>query len=302
MAILVKHRKMENIKNVEFRGYGVIADIFHEIHRKISKFSGKFASISEKMRFQQYKMVFGERDDDIYIVTYPKSGTTMMQVILYQLTTKGKMDFNHIYDVSPWIRNASFRKQAPVNLPSPRIIKSHDHYKQFPQSTKGKFIYVYRDGMDTAISLYHQQKNYNNSELKFDDFLKKFHKSKAWFKHTKAWFKNKKKFPVLYVKYENLLKDKHAEIQRIISFCNINAKEEAIERAVKFSSFEYMKKHEALFGDRPKETKKVYDQFIRKGKTGEGDKQFSEEQKATFIKYYQKFVKRAEEKILDENF
>ncbi len=246
-------------------------------------------------------MHFGERDDDIYIVTYPKSGTTVLQMILYQLTTDGKMDFNHIYDVSPWIRNASYKRQAPIELPSPRIIKSHDYNWEFSKNTKGKFIYVFRNGPDVAVSLYHQQKNYNKSDLQFDNFLKSFLKRKAWFKHTKGWFENKKKLPVLYIKYENLLENKAGEINRILNFCQLSPDKEAIERAIHFSSFEYMKKHEKLFGDQPPEKKKVYDQFIRKGASGEGEKYFSDEQKNKFLLLYNKKVKPYEKKIIGKS-
>ena len=67
----------------------------------------------------------------IYISTYPKSETTLMQMILYHLTTDGRMNFKHIYEVSPLIHNASFLGQKPPDLKSPRIIKTHDNYKDF---------------------------------------------------------------------------------------------------------------------------------------------------------------------------
>lgn len=257
---------MSKSKEIEFKGYEILSNAFLKIHKAINKFSGLFFKISTKLRFEQYKLIFGERNDDIYIATYPKSGTTVMQMILYHLTTDGKMDFEHIYDVSPWIRNASFKKQAPVKLPSPRIIKTHDFYHEFPKKTKGKFIYVYRNGMDVAVSMYHQQKNYNKSDLKFDKFCADYLKRKAWFKHTKEWFRNKNNFPVLFVKYEDLIQNKKKEIERIIDFCKLKSSEEAIDRAIKYSSFDYMKKHENKFGDQPEENKKVYNQFIRKGK------------------------------------
>ncbi len=288
---------MKKEKEFEYIGYGTLSQFFRKIHKVIAHFGHKFAKLADKLHFEQYKMKFGERDDDIYISTYPKSGTTIMQMILYQLTTEGKMNFKHIYDVSPWIRNHAFRKKEPVKLPSPRLIKTHDKYKDFAKGTKGRFIYVYRNGMDVAVSLYHQQKNYNNSNLDFEIFIKRFFKHKAWFKHTKAWFKNRKKLPILYVRYEDLLENKQAEIDRIISFCSLKPDKKAIDRAIKYSSFDYMKKHESKFGDQPPENKKVFDQFIRKGKAGEGKKMFSKEQKQEFVKYYDKIVEPLEKKI-----
>ncbi len=289
-------------KRFEYTGYAILSGILKKINRRINKFGDRFGKLSNKLKFEQYKMIFGERDDDIYVATYPKSGTTLMQMILYHLTTDGNMSFKHIYEVSPWIRNASFKGEKPINLPSPRIIKTHDYYKYFKKGTKGKFIYVYRNGMDVAVSLYHQNKNYNNSNLKFEDFLKDFFKTKAWFKHTCEWFKNKRKLPVLYVKYEDLLKNKKKEINRIINFCDLKPSQEAIERAIKYSSFDYMKRNEEKFGDLPPENKKVYNQFIRNGKTGEGKNVFNNEQKELFKQNYQKLVQKYADTIYTNTF
>jgi len=280
-------------KNPELVGYQVL-------YRLFNKLGGKFLKVADDIFFLIYRLKFGQRDDDIYIVTYPKSGTTIMQVVLYQLTTDGDMNFDHIYDVSPWIRNHSFKKLEPPQLPSPRIIKSHDGYKTFEKGTKGRFIHVYRNGMDVAVSQYHQVKNYVKPDLEFDEFLKEFLDVKAkggWFQFNKRWFENKWKRPVLYVKYEDLLSNKYEQIQRVIKFCNLKVDESAIVRAIECSSFEYMKQNENKFGERPPETSKlVYNQFIRKGSTGEGNELFKEPQKDLFYKYYNKHVKHYEQK------
>ena len=49
-------------------------------------------------RYRRYLAEFGEADSDIWVSTYSKSGTTWMQVILYQLITDGRMDFDHLSD------------------------------------------------------------------------------------------------------------------------------------------------------------------------------------------------------------
>lgn len=49
-------------------------------------------------RMKKLMQDFGARETDIYVVTFPKSGTTLMQMIIYQLTTQGNMDFQHLYD------------------------------------------------------------------------------------------------------------------------------------------------------------------------------------------------------------
>lgn len=282
----------------EYIGYGKMAAWANKIHLLIFRFGLIFKKMARRFAFQQFKMQFGERDDDVYIVSFPKSGTTLMQMMLYQMTTDGRMDFEHIYEVSPWIRNASLKKEPVPQLPSPRIIKSHDDYDFFKSRPKGRFIFVYRNGMDTAISYYHQQRNYNNPDELLDDHIKKFFKlsAKGWFRFCQAWFKNKKNFPILYIRYENLLNDKMTEIRKIADFLNLTLNDETIQRTLERSSFDFMKKHESKFGEQPPEKKKkVYDQFIRSGKTGEGKAQFSPEQEKEFNNLYEKSVKRWEE-------
>lgn len=218
------------------------------------------------------------RDTDIYIVTFLKSGTTWMQMILYQMLTDGKLNFDHIYDVSPWLTNESISNKDPerVNkLPNPRIFKSHDPYKKFDSSAKNKIIYVYRNPIDTAYSLYNHRKNYNNPEETIEQTLKQYFSEKEeynWFTYTKTWLENKHGLNIYYVKYEDLKNNFDATVQNIAQFLQVNLNEETLQRIKERSSFAFMKQHEEKFGEQPKD-KRVYNQFIRKGEIGEGKKE-----------------------------
>ncbi len=260
--------------------------------------SSYFMRKANKVKFEIYKTKFGERKSDIYIATYPKSGTTLMQMILYQLTTDGNMDFHHIYEVSPWIKNAAIHNEAPLELPSPRIIKTHDGYNSFAKGTKGKFIYIYRNPEDVAISQFHQNKNYNLPDIGLNDFIYKRFLAKGphnWFMFNQKWLRNKRKLDILYVRYEDLLADKLNEIGRVVKFLKIKPPAEAVQRAMERSSFEYMKEHEAKFGlQAPAKPDKVYDQFIRKGQAGEGKKELKPEHSEQILNLYNKEVKHYE--------
>jgi hypothetical protein len=267
--------------------------------RKISRFFRHIGNNAHRFAYRLdlmlYRTEFGQRDDDIYLVAFPKSGTTMTQVILYQLCTNGQgdMSFHHIYDVSPWIGNDVFRGRPPKELPSPRIIKSHEFYRDYEKNMKGRFIYLYRDGMDVAVSLYHQNKNYNKPDLTFDaSFATFMTKNKNnWFLHVRDWVRNKHKFKILYLRFEDLVNSKREQILNIIDFLELDVGEIAIENALKYSSFGYMKDHEKKFGVQPPDlSQRIFDQFIRSGKTGEGAAILSEEQKNEFRKKYQKYL------------
>ncbi len=273
------------------------------IYKLVDKAGRRLKKISDKLGFILYKLEFGERDDDIYIVTYPKSGTTMMQMILYHLTTHGDLAFNHIYEVSPWIRNASIRGEKPREFASPRLIKSHDFYEEFSKGVKGRFIFVFRDGMDVAVSLFHQNRNYNNPDLEFNEFISKFlsNGKTNWFKYTQDWLENKHNHTILYLRYEDLINDKEGQINKIIRFCKLNSTADQIDRALRYSSFDQMKQLEEKFGVQPPSTKMVYDQFIRRGKIGEGKKHFSPEQQDKFIKLSSSITRWADVDPIDRH-
>lgn len=251
-------------------------------------------------------MDFEQRDSDIYISAFPKSGTTWMQVILHNLVTDGDMSFEHIYDVSPWASNEAHINKTPerINqLPEPRLIKTHDRYDFFDPQLRGRFIFIYRDGRDVAESYFHHNRNYVDPDLTFEQnfethFIKGAGRKKGtWFTYHRDWFKNKNKFPILYVRYEDLKADLEGTVKRVAQFLNVPFNDEIMARIRKHASFEYMKEHETKFGEKePKAKRLVFNNFIRKGEVGAGKEKLTPEQEALFKERYDTIVAPFEQK------
>jgi hypothetical protein len=122
----------------------------------LEKAHSKMHNLLITTRMTKLMSDFGQRDSDIYVVSYPRSGTTLMQMILYQMTTDGDMGFKHIYDVSPWCRFSAFLNRPMPSVGERRIIKTHDPYEMFGHVKKGKFIFLIRNCLDVIPSIYQQ--------------------------------------------------------------------------------------------------------------------------------------------------
>ena len=164
-----------------------------------------------------------------------KSGTTLTQMVVYQLLSDGNMDFKHIYDVSPFL-DEMVNEELIENMPSPRILKTHYDYKHMGKKREGKIIYCIRNGMDVALSQYHHFLNYNDPDIKWDSFFEYFMEDRSlasksfWFTHLKHWIKNENNLDVYYVYYENLTQNMRETLIDISKFLNVEVNEDCLER------------------------------------------------------------------------
>jgi len=255
------------------------------LQEEIENASKKLLHLSYLAKAKKYFSIVGNNDSDIYIQTLHKSGTTLMQMMVYQLTTDGNMDFDHIYDVSPWTGNLAYLtkkdfegyKQRLPNYGKRNIYKSHFEYSFYKNVKKGKFIYVIRDVFDQINSYYHHFKNYYNPDLKFDEFVDKGIIEK-WFKYNTEWIKNENENDIIYLNFEDIIESKLLIVNKLSDFLNIPMSEEKLERVLERSSFPFMKSNEKKFGEQPQtKVSKVYNKFIRKGIAGEGKSMFTKE-------------------------
>jgi len=218
------------------------------------------------------KQRFDHRPDDVFISTFPKSGTTLVQMILYQLHGDGSMDIPHINAVVPWlekeIRAGNHRFLA--TLPSPRLFKTHMSYEFLPRA--GRIIYVYRDVREVFVSLYHQQCRMGGWRIPVDDFARTFHRYRAmsgnWFEHLKSWWPHRYESNVLFLTFDEMTTDRERTIRRIASFCGIPLDESQLPRILERCSIEYMRRHNDKFDPRLHQIELQLETFIRHGKTG----------------------------------
>ncbi|XP_014349759.1 sulfotransferase 2A1 isoform X2 [Latimeria chalumnae] len=194
-------------------------------------------------------------DEDIFNVTYPKSGTTWMQQILTLIHSNGDPTLSRSvpsWERVPWIEQRTAHGYLETR-PSPRLITSHLPVQFFPKSlfhSKAKVIYTARNPKDTFVSLYHF---YNMSGFLEDpgatqDFLNKFLSGEviygSWFDHLRGWLGVKDKVNLLFITYEELLQDPRGSVIKVCNFIGKKLDDKAIDSVVENSSFKSMKENQ----------------------------------------------------------
>ena len=236
-------------------------------------------------------MAYRARPDDLFIVTYPKSGTTWMQNIVVQLFSGGKAEFRHINQAAPAFDDFSGDMEA---LLSPRIFKSHMPYEMIPKNGP-KYIYITRHGLDVAVSYYHPHRDQLGYHGSFSAFYERFLQGRVsygpWFSHVAGWRNNTENLNVLFVSFEEMKDDLEGVLRKVAAFCGVNISDEALPQILRHCSFDYMKTQQDRFdmvswrlmrmGMNP-------GNFIRKGEKGQWQELLDERQLAAFRDRFQK--------------
>jgi hypothetical protein len=235
-------------------------------------------------RFLRGRLAFRARPDDVFISSYPRSGTTWLQHTLLVLARDGDPGFEHIDDVVPWFERSlalGVRTAADFDaLPSPRIFKSHLPRAWLPP---GRHIYAVRDGRDVAVSYFHLYRSHLGFEGDFDEFFERFLDGRlqygSWFKHVAGWRAEEHRPGVLVVAYEQMKRNLPAVMRQLDAFCGFGRSPERIDALAELCTFEYMKAQETRFDhatERRAGRGSASGQFIREGRTGSFGELFDE--------------------------
>ena len=240
-------------------------------------------------RYLRGLVEFRPRADDIWVATYPRSGTTWVQFLLYQLTTDGDMGFHHLTDVSPWFERSlalgHCRALDFEAVPSPRVFKSHLTPGWLPAG--GRVVYVERAPEDVVVSYYHFYRSHLGYSGDFDAFYSRFEAGNLqygrWTDHVSEWAEVAETRPVLRLTYEGLRQDPERTVHRLCRFLNLGPGADVVHRALERSRFDFMKAHEAKFDHVTavlRERGLTPSAFLRKGTGGEGRTMLSASRRA----------------------
>lgn len=192
--------------------------------------------------------------DDVFLVSYPKSGNTWTRFLLGNLMFPNTpLTFANVHVLVPCPLSTS-RKDFE-RTPRPRIIKSHDCFDPgFP-----RVIYIVRDPRDVAISQYHYNRKIKDLEdgLSIEAFVERFLAGEtcqapngSWGENVLTWLATREGDPgFLMLRYEDLLADTEREVRKIMRFLALNATAVQITQAVERSSAARMRELEKAQGD-----------------------------------------------------
>lgn len=211
-------------------------------------------------------------DDDVFIVSYPKSGNTWTRFLIANLISgSNDINFNNVNGIIPDIyinQDRTLTKQK-----SPRFLKSHEYFN--PEYKK--VIYIVRDPRDVVVSyyLYSIKRNFIKKNVALHEFLETFLQGKvdcfgSWRENVGGWLGAREGAEdFLFLRYEDMLSDTLTELIKISGFLSMDKSLKELNGCIEKSSFDNMRKLE-LQNDfesvKSQKSEGLY--FVRSGKSG----------------------------------
>lgn len=217
---------------------------------------------------------------DIVLMTYPKSGTTWVQHMLYLLVRDmvPVPEGRRLDSFVPYLEKGGLDLLRGLDL-CPQPIKTHLSFTVMPWSEKPRYVLVFRNPKDVCVSLYHHVRGfsryYHFDDGCFDDFFEEFMEGNVdsgdYFDHLLSLWSRREESNVLVLTYEELRADPHAGARRLVDHVRRSFpsdwREPDLRELVAASSFEAMK---AQSPDKWSSTRpEGAPAFIRKGQVGD---------------------------------
>ncbi|XP_061180357.1 sulfotransferase 1E1-like [Saccostrea echinata] len=189
------------------------------------------------------------KDEEMCIVSYPKSGTHWAYEICNMLKN-GNSEFMNsmlpIFENSPMTDIEAAQKKNGVH-------SSHMYPRHLPRDLvkkRCKIIQVYRNPKDVAVSYFNFSKKlifYNTADMSFPEFLRHFVSGEVpcggwvkWLQEWKTFQKENPDYPLLEISYEEMKRNLKEAVKRMSDFLNLNSSPKLIEEIARKCDFDIM--------------------------------------------------------------
>ena len=215
--------------------------------------------------------------DDVFIVSYPRSGNTWVRFLLGNLVHQDQpTTFANVESRIPEIY--LFPDRVLRSLARPRLLKSHECF----DPRYRKIIYIVRDPRDVAVSYYHYAVKRKTIEEDYPiaDFIERFLAAEfdiqwawaaSWSDHVMSWVSMRQgREGFLLLRYEDMIENPEGALSKIAGFLKLEASPQRLERAVSLSSADHMRSLEKEQGSQWELTKATRQDkpFIREASAG----------------------------------
>ncbi|XP_015777139.1 PREDICTED: estrogen sulfotransferase-like isoform X1 [Acropora digitifera] len=270
-------------------------------HYRIKGMNFPARDTNDPAKLEQFLSNFQTKSDDVFVVSYPKSGTTWTQEIVWQIHNEGKVSKEIIGRRVPYLEFVTVEYTEKPDfeaLPSPRLIKTHLTADAIPkgsdESSRCKYIYISRNPKDISVSLFlfikgmtgaeNTMENAYNGPWEFfvDLFIEGDVPYSKWNDHVLSWWKHREDPNVLFLKYEEMQKDLPSHVRRIADFLQKPLSDEIIDRIAEQCTFKEMTRNPKTF--KVTEGDDEIGLILRKGVVGDWKNYFTPEMNERFEK------------------
>eukprot|EP00629_Pelagomonadales_sp_RCC1024_P017381 CAMPEP_0119269680 /NCGR_PEP_ID=MMETSP1329-20130426/6992_1 /TAXON_ID=114041 /ORGANISM="Genus nov. species nov., Strain RCC1024" /LENGTH=328 /DNA_ID=CAMNT_0007269681 /DNA_START=180 /DNA_END=1163 /DNA_ORIENTATION=+ len=196
---------------------------------------------------------FAPRASDVFIVTYPKCGTTWVSAIAHFLRSDDD-SFGEITEVIPWdiLAGDCGQDLDAEQVAEPRLFKSHESYATVAKG--GRYIYVARDPKDAFVSFYNFLPAYMHAPpLSVEAFAAGIFGglsvSEGIWDHFAGWWPRRRDENVLWLCYEDIKADPPREIAKIAAFMGVDADAARVAEVAAKTTLKAMSKDGTKYDD-----------------------------------------------------
>lgn len=210
------------------------------------------------------------RDDDIFLVSYPKSGNTWISFIIANIIIERlalDVEVNN-FNIHGFIPDIHMGQNIPLDagfFPFKRIIKSHSDFRHEYLNV----LYLLRDPRSVMVSYYKYLTGLGLFHGDIGTLIK--HRDfgiACWTKHVNGWFTRVRPATQFrFFKYEDFINDPESNTFFLARLLGVNLSKQQLKNVIQKSTFHKMRELEEQTGSLSLKLVNEDFKFVREGKT-----------------------------------